>query len=325
MKKAALLAGTCLSLAILISGPGSAQESTRYESWNDGTAGSTQDMVKALRDLVDEAEQARAADPRFLDDLKALANAFDDTAPLDLISDDFRDGDYTSGTEWTVTSGRWWVENAVGLRSVVAAPAASPVAATEPEPEPPRRSSDDLAEAILGDLLDNLSGRNKDSSGDSQQTAPPQQQPQTSGADAVPADVQVAIGVPNAFSLRMEITSRARYGELRVAAYQVSPQDGWGYQLAYTPGGQSGLRLMRVARGQHAVIAYHDGKIDLEDGRLHVIDWNRSVAGVMTVALDGTQLIEVTDTRLRDPFDGIAFSNRGGDYAVRDISVKRGR
>ena len=72
MKKAALLAGACLSLAILITGPVSAQESTRYESWNGGAAGSTQDMVKALRDLVDEAEQVRAADPRFLDDLKAL-------------------------------------------------------------------------------------------------------------------------------------------------------------------------------------------------------------------------------------------------------------
>ena len=325
MKKAALLAGACLSLAILITGPVSAQESTRYESWNGGAAGSTQDMVKALRDLVEEAEQARAADPRFLDDLNALANAFDETAALDLISDDFGDGDYTNGTEWTVTSGRWWVENAVGLRSVVAAPAASPVATPDREPEPPRRSSDDLADAILNDLLGQIAGRDDYPQDQDQQTAEWQDQQQTFGADIASADIQVATDVANAFSLRMEITSRARYGEFRVAAYQVSPQDGWGYQLAYTPVGRSGLRLMRLARGEHSVIAYRDGSIDLEDGRLHVLDWNRSVTGVMTVSLDGTQLIEVTDTRLRDPFDGIAFSNRGGDYAVRNISVKRER
>ena len=60
-------------------------------------------------------------------------------------------------------------------------------------------------------------------------------------------------------------------------------------------------------------------KIDLEDGRLHVIDepLGRSNDGGAIAAAD-----EVTDTRLRDP--RIAFSNRGGD-AVRDISVKRGR
>lgn len=313
-----------MSLALFVSAPAWAQETKRYESWNGGSSGSTQDMVKALRDLVKEAEEARAADPRFLDDLKALATAFDETAPLDLISDDFGDGDYTRGTEWAVTGGSWWVESAVGLRSVVAAPAASPTVANEPEPTPPRRSSDDLAESILGGILDQMAGRDSDRAREAEQTAEPQQQ-QSSGADTVPADIQVAIGIPNAFAMRMEITSRARTGEFRVAAYQVSPQDGWGYQLAYSPGAQSGLRLMRVARGQHSVVAYHDGRIDLEDGRLHVLDWNRSVSGEMTVSLDGTEMIRVTDARLRDPFDGVAFSNRGGDYAVRGITVNRGR
>lgn len=321
MRRSHLLAGTCLSLALVLTAPATAQESPRYQEWGTG-GGSTQDMVDALRGLVDEAEQARAADPRFLGDLKALADAFDGTAPVQLISDDFRDGDYTNGTAWTVTGGRWWVENAVGLRSLVAAPAASPVT-SQPEPETQqRRAGDDLAEAILGNILDQVARpRDEPAETTQQQTT----QATQNGADTTPAEIQVESPIPNAFATRIEITSRARYGELRVSPYQVSSRDGWGYQLVYTPGGPQGLRLLRMSRGQFFVVAFHDGVIDLEDGRLHVIDWNRSVSGAMTVSLDGKALIQVTDTRLRDPFDGLAISNQGGDYAIRSISVSRGQ
>ncbi len=41
----------------------------------------------------------------------------------------------------------------------------------------------------------------------------------------------------------------------------------------------------------------------------------------MTVALDGTQLIEVTDTRLRDPFDGLSIITPTGDFGIRQISA----
>jgi len=164
-----------------------AQESPRYQEWGAG-GGSTQDMVKALRELVDEAEGARAADPRFLGDLKALADAFDGSAPAQLIEDDFRDGDYTVGTVWTVTGGKWWVEEAVGLRSIVAAPAAGPVV-SEPTPTepPPRRASDDLAEAILGNILKQVT-RPKDSDTTSTNQPAPSQTTQ-SGGDTTPAEI----------------------------------------------------------------------------------------------------------------------------------------
>jgi hypothetical protein len=317
IRRAALLAGTYLALAC--AGPALAEdEPSRYQSWGAGAGGTTQDMVKALRELIDEAEQARAADPRFLTDLKALAEAFDESAPVELIHDDFRDGDYTDGVTWQVTRGRWWVESAVGLRSVVAAPAAAP-AQTRPQ-EPERRAGDDLAESILGGILEQMARPREGATGEPQ-TSPHEQ----AGADAVPAEIEVRRSLPNAFSVRLEITSRARYGELRAGPYQASTDYGWGYVLAYGPGSQSGLRLMRLSRGQHTVIGYHDGVIDLEDGRLHVIDWNRSLTGEMTVTLDGVVRIRATDASLRDPFDGFAIANTGGDYSVRDISIRRGR
>ena len=326
MKRSHLLSGTFLSLALLVSSPALAQDSNRYEQWN-AQGGSTKDMVKALRELVGEAERARAADPRFLDDLKALADAFDKAVPppsVDIIRDDFRDGDYTRGTVWTVTDGRWWVENAVGLRSLVAALAAGPVA-NEPAPSEPARprAGDDLAEAILGNILDQVT-RPRDSEPENSDP-PPSSQNQRNGGDTSPADIQVEAAIPNAFTVRMEMTSRARHGALQIGPYQVSSRDGWGYWLTYKPGDPKALTLSRFSRGRPTVVATYNGTLDLEDGRLHVIDWTRSASGAMTVSLDGTKLIQVSDARLRDPFDGFAISNQGGDYAVRAITVARGQ
>ena len=82
---------------------------------------------------------------------------------------------------------------------------------------------------------------------------------------------------------------------------------------------------MRVARGQHTVIGYRDGPVNLEDGRLHVIEWTRDTAGKMIVRLDGVELLRVTDSRLRDPFTLFAFANQGGDYAIRNIAIRAAR
>ncbi len=324
MKRSQLFSSTCLSIVLLLSAPAGAQDETRYQQWN-AQNGTTQDMVDALRDLVGKAERARAADPLFLEDLKALADAFDEpvpSVPADLVRDDFRDGDYTRGTAWTVTDGRWWVEDAVGLRSLVAALASGPVA-TEPAPSEPARprAGDDLAEAILGNILNQVTRPRDEEPDNSNQQASSQDQP--SGGDTTPADIQVEAAIPNAFAVRMEITSRARYGALQVGPYQVSNRTGWGYWLTYKPGDAKALTLSRFSRGRPTVVATYNGTLDLEDGRLHVIDWTRSASGAMTVSLDGTALIQVSDTRLRDPFDGFAISNQGGDYAVRDISIRR--
>jgi hypothetical protein len=291
------------------------QDEPRYRSWAAPSAGGTQDMVEQLRALIEEAERANAADPRFLADLKALAGAFDQTAPMEILHDDFRDGDYTAGVAWTVTSGRWWVEEAVGLRSLVAAQAPAQAPAAESKQ---RQSGEDIAKAVIGNLIGQMAGQQQ------------QQQQQQGGrpaaaADTVPAEIEVARVIPNAFSARLEITSREKAGELRAGVYQGSMRGGWGYAIGYTPGAATGLRLMRLSRGAPTVIASHDGGLDLEDGRLHVIEWARTLAGEITVAVDGQPLIAVTDTGLRDAFDGFALANLGGDYALRDLSIRRAR
>ena len=141
---------------------------------------------------------------------------------------------------------------------------------------------------------------------------------------AEPAEITTAAPIPAAFAARLEITSRVlpggtpAGGELRFGPFQ-RQSDGPGYQLAYAPG--AGLRLLRLSRGQVALIGSSDRALNLEDGRLHVIELTRAGDGTITASLDGTALIRAADTSFRDPFDGFVIINRGGDYAVRSIQV----
>jgi hypothetical protein len=63
------------------------------------------------------------------------------------------------------------------------------------------------------------------------------------------------------------------------------------------------------------------GALNLEDGNHHFIEWTRDRNGRMTVTVDGTKLIDVTDRGFRDPFDGITMVNFEGDFAVRAVEV----
>ncbi len=286
----------------------------RYEAWQpDG--GGAEEMVKALRALVEEAEHSRAADPLFLDDLKALAKKYDVARPaaraVELMRDDFRDGDYTRGVRWTVVSGKFWVEDAVGLRTLVAQTAAQPTA-TEQQP---RQREGDLASAIIGDLLSKTLG-----GGDSQPARDEPQQQQA--APTEPAEIRTALSIPNAFAMRMEMTSRVGEGEFHVAAYQ-GREALYGYRVVYAPGARTGLKLVRFSPRRDRVIGSYDRPLKLEDNRLHVLEIKRGGDGRMVVAVDGAKLIQATDTAFRDPFDGFSATNKRGDYAIRDIAISR--
>ncbi len=286
----------------------------RYEAWQpDG--GGAEEMVKALRALIDEAEHSRAADPLFLKDLKALANKYATAAPaatpVQLMRDDFRDGDYTRGVRWTVVSGKFWVEDAVGLRTLVTQTAAQPTA-TEQQP---RQREGDLASAIIGNLLSKTLG-----GGDSQPARDEPQQQQA--APTEPAEIRTALSIPNAFALRMELTSRVGEGEFHVAAYQGS-EALYGYRVVYAPGARTGLKLVRFSPRRDRVIGSYNRRLNLEDNRLHVLEIKRGTDGRMVVSMDGAKLIEATDTAFRDPFDGFSVTNKRGDYAIRDIAISR--
>lgn len=281
-----------------------------YRPWSDPTAGTAagdgrvQEFVDRLNALVDEAEKSRAADPRFLDDLRDLARGFDRPWRTLLLADDFGDGDFTRNPVWRVTAGRFWVERGWGLRSAVEA---GPVAGAQGEDR--RLSGKEAAAAIFGQIL--------------QQAIDPE-----AAARGAPAGggrgtaIQTALPLTNAFAIQFDLSSWANAGRLELGPYRGLPDgDGRapGYVLAYSPGGS--LELLRVSARGAGVVDRVPGPVSLEDKKTHRIEWTRRADGRMTVSIDAKQVLDVTDRGVLAPFDGIRIVNRGGDYILGRIAV----
>ena len=299
-----------LAVSILI--PVFASEAGQhYRSWTGPDAPSQagtqrqQDFVDKLKGLIDEAEKARAVDPQFLGDLRGLVREYDRPRRRVVLSDRFEDGDFTDNPAWTVTQGRYWVERGWGLRSAVKA---GPAAQSAPQPEP--RKGRDAAAAIFGRIL--------------QQAIDPEGKlggGQTAGGAPATA-IQIALALTNAFAVEIDLSSWSAEGRLEIGPYQGAPKGAeraQGYVLAYTPGGE--LELLRVSPRGSSIIDRHTGLVALEDKKTHRLLWTRNADGLMTVSIDGREVLKASDKAFRGPFDGLRIVNQGGDYIFKRIAV----
>ncbi len=291
-----------LFACLLVWAPASAQE--RYSPWAGPETPVSADrerlqgFVDRLNALIDEAEKARAADPRFLRDLRDLARGYDRPWRTLLLADDFRDGDFTAGPAWTVTAGRYWVEGGWGLRSNV-----DPARARPRQQE--KLSGRDAALAILGTILNQAAGQREGGGG-------------TAGSGVAVAAIHTGVRITNAFAIEIELSSWLGQGRLEFGPYQGAERAA-GYRLAYTPGGP--LELLRVSPWGSGVIARVAGPVTLEDKQAHRIEWTRRPDGEMAVSVDGKALLTAVDRGLADPFDGFLMVNRGGDYILKRLAV----
>ncbi|CCQ72168.1 protein of unknown function [Magnetospira sp. QH-2] len=279
-------------------------QSSRYQSWQDPAAvtapdTTVQDLVSQLRKLVDEAEKARAADPQFLRDLRALADGHDRPWSATQIDDSFADGDYTRGPAWTVTSGRYWIESGYGLRSSVLA-----LAQTD-QPQQKKMSNEQKAFALLGAVL-----------GTKTQT---QQAATATAAPASAAAIHLDSAISNAFSIRVELAAWKPDGRIEFGPGQSASGDG-GYRLAYGNGGR--WELLRVGSRGSSVVDVTPTPQSIEDNKVHVVEWTRGRDGVMTVTLDHKPLMKATDMGYRDAFDRLLITNHAGDFTFKRVTVQ---
>ncbi len=269
-----------------------------YSPWNAAGNDDLQNMVDALNRLVDQGERDRAADRRFLEDLRQLAQRYDRPWRRDLFFDDFSDGDYTANPAWSVVSGSVRVDPGYGLRSSVVPQAAADNGSRQ-------ALEDQLATAIVGAIFDK--GKKKKA----------QEPPADTGA---PAEVRSSVRITNAFALRAELTLVKPEGRYSIEVYR--DRGSAGYRLDLLPGAHPAIQLMRLSRRGAGVVDSAAIKGGLADGSAHTLEWTRGRDGTMQVLLDGQRLIAVADRASGGDFEGLAVINTGGDYVLRRISVK---
>ena len=322
-----------LLLASALAAPAAAQDDARYSEWRSDGAEATgatalEALAQELEALIDEADRARAADPRFLQDLRdrIAAHVAEARPRPSLIRDDFSDGDYTDDPGWTVVSGDFSVESERGLRTVVALAEAPPSLT-----DAPLDAILDTGDKLLdkgSDLLDSGASALDDLlGGDKKKQAKEGEEKEAVDVDAgpvepEPAEIGLGAAIPNAFALELEMTSALAHKDAQFEIDLFQGRAGAaGYRLTYLPGSKPALLLSRFGRRGAVVIGEHDNALPLEDGRSHTLVLARASDGTMTATVDGSELIRVKSNAFDDPFDGVSLVNSGGDYAIRSIAV----
>lgn len=263
---------------------------SRYTEWQPPASQANSELtqfIEQLKTLLKEATASRAADPVFLKDVEDLIASYENPWSTQLFFDDFSDGNFTANPKWTVSAGDWIIDRQGthrGLRSHIV-----------PEGQTTGQN------ITIGNIVIGTIGSGQ------------------TGAGGY-ASIYTPVRISNAFRIEMAITSKHKYGRWDFGPYQGSSGK-VAYRLTYFPNATPGLQLSRVTSQGTTVIATYNQPLRLETESDHALVWTRDRNGLMHVAIDGKPLIQVTDTGIRDPFDGFLMINSGGQYSVRSIRI----
>jgi len=272
----------------------------------------TQELVNRLGKVIDEGEKTRTADPKLIKALRDVLRDYDNPWRVAVLRDDFKDGDYTSGTRWTVAQGEFWVDW-LGLRSNVAVETAARAESSAQQTSQSGNKQEPAA-AILGALLGQLAKR--EGGGQQQQASQEPTGPRR-------AEIHAPASFSNAFAMRMELSAREGGGSFVFGPYPGSDR-ATGYRLAYAhpaPDKPAILELLRLSGRGSAVIDQAENMPGLEDTNVHVLEWTRARNGEMVVTVDAKEVMRIPDRSIKDSFGGFVMTNLGGDYAVREVAI----
>ncbi|MFQ5659640.1 MAG: hypothetical protein ACE5GZ_04385 [Gammaproteobacteria bacterium] len=307
-----VLCGTAL-LSVFLSVAASAQ-TTR--GGRPGPAVSNPDLPALINELnkqLDRGERRRLADPSYLGDLRAIVRKYDNPWRRQILYNDFYGQGPQPPAPWRVVAGEFRIDHRYGLRSVAAAVSA-------PAPSSRQSNGGDIATALFGAILEEALTSNERQGSQETATAPESR----SGYAAITAPV----AIPNAFAIDIQFTSRpvsgSKGGRLEIGTYPGAEANS-GYRVVYDGNASPGAATLALtylsARGGTATLDLYRKPLALEDNRIHALRWTRDRNGTMHVTIDGQGLIQVTDRSLYQAFDGLIISNRGGDYAIRQLQI----
>ncbi len=296
--------------------------------------GSLKELITELNALLDKGEKERLADPWYLKDLRDLTAKYDNPWQGVVYLEEFQT-DGAPPAPWQVLEGEMRVDWRSGLRSLVRA--SQTTSLPEPDPAPTQEphttqalTGKDAAKQIFGAVLGGLL---KGSGGEQPTPAPePEAPPEPTAAEQFEALQALAIAptaIPNSFRLKGEFSAQplrdGTTANVEIGVYQQAGSGRPGYGLTFDAAAGS-LSLIRISsRGGRGLIESVAAPEALQDGAPHALDWARYPDGRMTVTIDGAELLSTLDRSFRDPWDGLALTNKGGDFSLRRIEVMGGR
>ena len=264
-----------------------------------------QTLLNELEQKVEEADRKMVAHPKFLDELRALVDKYRAKIRNTFFSDDFSDGDFTENPVWQVTSGRFRIDGEQRLRSDISANTKTPAPAEKPL-SPEQQAVGLLLKGILG-------GGQKE-------------QPQQKSPDPEPlqgrAEIRTRADIEPAFEIDISFVSGSQWGSMEVALLggtSLSTR----YRLIYQAGASENrpIEIIRERNGREYTIESALKYPNLDDNLLHRLQWIRDLDGTMRVLVDGKEVLRTVEVYYRDTFTGLAFINKGGNYAVSSISA----
>ncbi len=307
--KSSWVIGIALFAAALMPATGSAQtygSQTGFGQNDDANA-----LIRELNTLLEKGEKERLIDPWFLRDIRTVISRYDRPWSSILLSDDFSARGPQPDAPWQVTAGEFLIDWRHGLRSVIESRQVSQSTSTSSN-----SGKQDAAQAILGALLQ---GALKGNSSNNQNSGS-QQQTSTQSSFAA---VQAALPISNAFSIDTTFSLRPIANNAE-EGFELGPYQGAtgsvGYRLSYVAQDRS-LQLLKVSSRGVSTIDVVRLSAPLTDSQNHQLTWTRDREGNMAIALDGQEIIAVTDRSFRDAFNGFAVLNRGGDIALREVTI----
>ncbi len=275
-------------------------------------------LVTRLSGLIDEAEQQSAADPRFLEDLRAAlaetSSKTTTTAPVPapapapvvsapvtppprqaLLDEDFADRDFSRNPKWRIATGDFTIDR-YGMRSQVQKPIAT---------SGKKKSKNEIPLAVLGALLGGQSSTKQ------------------SAAGANPAEAYVQTTLPAGLLITARIVQLSDSGQFEFGLFRASSL-GNGLRVQLHAGANAKLKLYRFQSGRGSLKAdSRAGRISTRNGRSYEFEWRRSADGRTEIRLDGRTVLSGQDSAGERGFEGFVLRNDLGDFALESVRIER--
>lgn len=244
---------------------------------------------KKLRKIIRKAKKRQAADPWLIERLEHLAGYDTDQWSHLVLRENFMARNYQGGEAWRIVNGNFRLEHGEGL-----------IATSENNWGTFNQPVDDLPLRLLDVLIDHE-----------------ERKPQS---ERKLAKIQNHISFDNAFALRVT-TGTLRSTEGLIFSCKRKDPSAAGYQLVFHPGDGGRAKIFRVIGDNATEIKAYSNQREFKIDSSHSFEWTQSAKGVMTVVVDGQQLLQAIIPEYQSPFESVGIAHVGDRVVFRNIEL----